>query len=161
MFQAVILCNLQENLWTKLEKMVKKTNYGSNFSPNMGSKNFFWVLPLEDFIYCCKLSLYAISRKTWENSVETNFRLNCDSFGTNLAPKFFSPVFPPLDIRHPCKLSLYTISRKTNVPNPRKWQKTQKTCWVQIRAAKFFQKCSSVTHKISWSVIIMYNIRKN
>ena len=47
--------------------MTKKTNSGPGFGlfqPKVGPQKFFpWVLPLLDVIYCCKLSLYAVSRK--------------------------------------------------------------------------------------------------
>ena len=55
---------------TKLEKMGGGNNFGSGFGPfcpKVDPLNFFsWVLPLLDVIRCCKLSLYAISRKTNE-----------------------------------------------------------------------------------------------
>ena len=48
----------------------KKTNFGPDFGlfwPKFGPpKLFLWVLPLVDVIHCCKLSLYSISRKTYE-----------------------------------------------------------------------------------------------
>ena len=43
-FQAIILCNFQENLYTKYEKNNKKPNFGSDFNsfaPNLGPKTFF------------------------------------------------------------------------------------------------------------------------
>ena len=46
----------------------KKSNFGPDFGlfwPKFGPKNFFsWVLPLLDVRHCCKLSLYAISKKS-------------------------------------------------------------------------------------------------
>ena len=51
--------------------MAKKTSFRHDFVlfwPKLGpQKLFLWVLPLLDVVHCCKLSLYAISRKTWEN----------------------------------------------------------------------------------------------
>ena len=59
------------------------------------SEKFLWGLPLLDVTHCCKLSLYAISRKT----NEPNFK--------NLAP---------LVPRYYRQLSSCTISEKTNYP---------------------------------------------
>ena len=45
----------------------KKSSFGpdfGSFDPNLVPKNsFLWILPLLDVRNCCKLSLYAISRK--------------------------------------------------------------------------------------------------
>ena len=53
--------------------MEKKTSFRPDFGPfwpKFGPKKFFsWVLPLLDIIHCCKLSLYAISRKTNKDTV--------------------------------------------------------------------------------------------
>ena len=39
----------------------------THFGPNLVTKVFsLWALPLLDVIYCCSLTLYAISRKTNE-----------------------------------------------------------------------------------------------
>ena len=81
-------------------------------------KFFSWVLPLLHIIHCCKLSLYAISRKT----IEPNFRkwpktIFAPNFGP-FWPKFgllniFSWILPDLDVKNCFKLSLHVISRKT------------------------------------------------
>ena len=45
----------------------KKRNFEPDFGlfgPNLGRQIFLWVLPPLDVRHCCKLSLYAISRKT-------------------------------------------------------------------------------------------------
>ena len=43
----------------------KKPSFRNNFGPNLVLKNFFsWVIPLIDVRNSCKLSFYAISRKT-------------------------------------------------------------------------------------------------
>ena len=45
----------------------EKSNFGPNFGsfgPNFAPKFFPWILPLLDVRHCCKLSLYAILRKT-------------------------------------------------------------------------------------------------
>ena len=74
LFQAIILYNLKEYYWTKLERMAK--NLISD--PILALKKFFsWVLPLLVVTYCSILSFFAISRKTnkpnFRNSKKTNF----------------------------------------------------------------------------------------
>ena len=113
-------------LMNKLEKMAKKKtgfrpDFGS-FGSNLGPKNFF------DVRHCCKLSLYAISRKTNEPSLRKQQKNQfCGDFGLyqpKFGPqKYFVQVLPLLDVKHYCKLSLYTILRRTNKPNLRKQQK--------------------------------------
>ena len=81
-------------------------------------------------MHYCKLSLYAIPRKT-------NVYTKLEKMAKNLvlrsilaplaqiwAPTIFSWILPVLDVRHSSKLSLHTISGKTNEPNLRKWKKT-------------------------------------
>ena len=63
---------------------------------------------------CCKLSLYAILRKTNKPNLRKWQKTFCH---------FFSWILPLLDVRHCCKLSLHAISSKTNKPNLRKWLK--------------------------------------
>ena len=48
--------------------MAKELVSGKIFpsGPNLGPKVFLWILPVEDVRHFCKLSLYAISRKTNE-----------------------------------------------------------------------------------------------
>ena len=98
------------------------------FDPNLAQKSFSWSLPPLDVIHCCKLSLYAISKKTNElnliksqkNKFQARFWPLWHKFGP---PKNFSWILPLLDVKNCCKLSLYAFSRKTNEPNLRKWQK--------------------------------------
>ena len=64
LFQAIILCNLKE-----VEKIAKPTNFWPEFGsvcPKFSPQILFFdgILALLDFIHCCKLSLYSISRKT-------------------------------------------------------------------------------------------------
>ena len=48
-----------------------ENNRNSNFGPKFGPPNFFlWIFLLIDIRHCCKLSFYAISRKT----NDSNFR---------------------------------------------------------------------------------------
>ena len=67
--------------------MAKKTNFGPDFSPfwpKFGPQKFFsWVLPLLDVIHCCKLSLYAISRKSNEPNLR---KWKEPSFGPDFVP---------------------------------------------------------------------------
>ena len=47
----------------------KKTSFEPNFfpfDPNLGTEIFLWILPQQGIRNFCKLSLYAISRKTDE-----------------------------------------------------------------------------------------------
>ena len=56
----------------KLMHQARENRKKTNFEPDFGSvlaqiwfpKFFLWVLPLLDVKKCCKLSLYAIPRKT-------------------------------------------------------------------------------------------------
>ena len=68
----------------------EKSNIGldfGSFSPNFVLKLFSWVLLLLDVIHC-KLSLYAISRKT----KDPTSRKLCENFGLDL-----HPLHPNLD----------------------------------------------------------------
>ena len=101
-----------------------KTYFQVQLWPKFGPPNFFlWVLPLLDVRHYCKLSLYAISRKTDEPNLrfseKPNFRPDFGLLGPYLDQKFFSWILPLLDVRHYCKLSLHAISRKTDEPNLR------------------------------------------
>ena len=64
----------QEKLMNQTWENDKKPSCQPNFDPfgqNLGSKKFFWwILPLVDVRHCCKLSLYAISRKTNEPNLK-------------------------------------------------------------------------------------------
>ena len=114
-----------------------------------GPQNLFlWVLPLLGVRNCCKLSFYAISRKTNERKLIMAKNLVS---GLILAPKvFFLWILPLLYIIHCCKLPLYAISRKTNEPNLRKWQKTQFQAWFSPLWPKFGPK------KIfSWILLVL------
>ena len=52
--------------WENSKKPNFELDFGP-FGPHLGSQNFFlWDLPLLDIKYCCKLSLYAISRKMYD-----------------------------------------------------------------------------------------------
>ena len=75
----------------------KKPSSGPNFDPfdKFGSQFFFlllWILPLLEIGHCCKLSLYAISRKTneptWENGKKQSFEPDFSPFDPNSDPQF-------------------------------------------------------------------------
>ena len=131
------------------------------------SHQFFYIkLVLRCF---SKLSSFAIKGKlmnrTWVNGEKPNFWPNFGPFSPNLGSNFFSWVILLLVVR-PCrKLLLYAISRKRHDPNSRKWQKPH--CGPDLGhlgsnlGCLLFQKSGFVSHKIPWSVIIMYNMRKN
>ena len=96
------------------------TNLGHNFF-----FFFLWILPLLEIGHCCKLSLYAISRKTNEPNLKK--WLKKDGFWL-LWPKFGSPIFfffffknlASSVTRYHGQLSSCTISEKTNGPILRK-----------------------------------------
>ena len=118
--------------------------------PNFSPSNFFlWVLPIL-VRNCCKLSLYAKSRKTnepnvrkWGEKKQTNLGPDFGLFGPNLGAKKILLVLTPPNVRHCCKPLLYVISQKTNEQNLRKWQKklvseTILAPLTQIQADNFF-----------------------
>ena len=53
--------------------------FGQNLVPNIIS----WILSLLDVIYCCNISLYAISRKTNEPTLKNGKK---PSFGSDFDP---------------------------------------------------------------------------
>ena len=139
----------------------KNPNFGPDFGPfwpKFGPKIFFpWLLSLLDVIHCCKLSLYAIWKKTNEQNLrkwkKTSFGLDFGPFGANLGFKnIFSKILPLIDLRHCRQLLLNATSRTTNEPNLIKWQKNLVsgpilTHLTQSRAAKlFFQNSGSANH---------------
>ena len=67
------------------KKWQKKNTLGPILAQTWVSNFFSWVLPLPDVRDCCKLSIYAISRKSNEPNLRkwTNF----GSLGPNLNPK--------------------------------------------------------------------------
>ena len=93
--------------WENYKKPSFGTNFGP-FGPNLGSKNFFSkILPLLRVRHCCKLSLYATSRKLmnqiWENGRKPGVRSNFGPFFPKFGPKTFFCVLT-LDDMHCCKL---------------------------------------------------------
>ena len=99
-FQAIILWNLKNNKWTKLEKMANNLISDSILTHQAQIcilKFFLWVLPLLDARHCCNLSSYLISKKTsdpnrkwpktsfwaWFRSAEPKFRLSSNFYKTS------------------------------------------------------------------------------
>ena len=137
--KTIILCNfLKETHKPNLKKWHKKSNFWSDFGQHLGPQFFFRVLPLIDFRHCCKLSLYAIPRKTNERNLRIcQKKLTLGSILAHLAniwapKKIFLWVVILQDVRYCCKLSLYATSRKSKDPNSRKLTKT--SFWVQFRS---------------------------
>ena len=107
----------------------KKLNFGPDLGPFWPKyrlqKLFSWVLPLLDVIHCCKLSLYAMKRKTnkqtWKNGKKSSFGPDFGLFGPNSSYQFF--FFKNLAFsvtRYHSQLSSCTISEKSNDPIERK-----------------------------------------
>ena len=102
----------------------KKPSFGHDFGP-FGpkfdpQKNFLWFLPLLDIIYCYKLSLYVMSRKTNEQNLRKAKMPKKPSFWPYFGPKwgrqifFFFKNLTSLVTRYHGQLSSCAISEKTN-----------------------------------------------
>ena len=92
----------------------KKPNFGPDFGP-FGSPNFFsWILPLLDIRYCCKVSLYAISKKTYQPSLRKCQKKPSWAQLWPIWSKFGPTILASLVTRHRGQLSSCTISKKTN-----------------------------------------------
>ena len=120
MLQAIIVFNFKENKWIKLVKMAKNLVYGPILAQMWSPKIFLWALPLLDVMHWCKLSLYAISRKTsgsklrkWQK--KPSFGPDFGPFGPNLSRRifFFKNLAPPVTWYHG-RLSSCTIPEKTD-----------------------------------------------
>ena len=131
LLQAIIVCNFKENKWTKLEKMTKNLVSGpilSLLAWIWTPKFFSWIFPLLDLTQCCKLSFYAISRKTNKPNLRKLQKNLVLSLILVCLPKFapqksFPRVLPLLDVEQYCKLSLHAISSSNIEQNLRTWQK--------------------------------------
>ena len=104
--------------------MVKKLALGPILAPlaHIWTPNFFlWILPLLDVIHYCKLSLYAISRKTNEPNLrkwqKTQFQAQLwpiwPTFGP---PKLFFKNLASSVTRYHGQQSSCKISEKTKDP---------------------------------------------
>ena len=128
LFQAMILCNLKENKWTKLEKTAKNFISGVSLVRLIQiwiPKFFLWVLSVLH-VHCNMLSSYSISQKTYDpnskNGKKTHFRTDFSLFGRNSSHQ---NLFIKLVVRYRYpKHSSYAIYRKINKSNLRKWWKT-------------------------------------
>ena len=70
MFHAIILYNFLGKLMNQTWENSEEPSFRPSFGPNLGLHYFFSsVLPLRDVRHCCKLLLYAISRKTNETNI--------------------------------------------------------------------------------------------
>ena len=110
-----------------LRKWQKETSFKPDFGPfgpNLGTKFFSWILPLLDVRHCCKLSLYAISRKNNKPNMRKLINQTGENgkkihpgpeFGPNLVHKSFFVDF--------ASTRFYTLLQAINEPNLRKWQK--------------------------------------
>ena len=138
----------------------------AQFWPKFVPQRFFlWTLPVLDGIHCCKLSLFAISRKTNELNLRKWLKTQ---FGPNFLPKFgpqrfFLWILPVLDLRHCCKLSLYAISRKINEPKLRKCKKTQFQApfWPKFGPKDFFCGFTSTRYCTLLKAVIVCYFKEN
>ena len=116
---AVIVCNFKENQQIELEKMTTKNLVSSQILEPLAKfwlqKLFSWNFVLKNVRYCCKLSLYAISRKTNEpNGKKLSFGSDFRTFGPNFDLKGFSKNLALSACRYHNQLSSRTISEKSN-----------------------------------------------
>ena len=65
------------------------------FELNLDPKIFSWILPLLNLRHCWRLSLYAISRKTYlnANGKKTHFGRDLGPFNPNSDRQFFYFIF--------------------------------------------------------------------
>ena len=101
----------------------KKTSFGSDFGPfgpKLGPKSYFsWILPLLHVRHSCKLSLYAISRKTNESKLRKFcpiFEHLAQIWDTNFFLFFFFKNW--LSVTRYCIMVSYHVKyqKKTNDP---------------------------------------------
>ena len=129
MFQAIILCNLKENKWAKLEKKVKHLIS----SPILGPQFFLYVLCLLDVRHCSKLLLYAISRKTYDQNSRKWQKTSFWVWFRLVGLLFFFFFFKTLVLsvtRYHSQLSSCTISEKTNDPISRTFSDGHTDIWT-------------------------------
>ena len=121
------------------------------------AKNLILDPILTELIYiwarhCCKLSLYAISRKIMNQTQENDKKPSWD-------PQFFSWILPLLNVRHCCKLSLYVILRKPNETNLRKGKKP--SFRTNFRSKIFFMNFTCTTCQTLSQAIIECSFNEN
>ena len=101
----------------------KKPYFGPDFDLfdlNVGPKKFLWVLPLLDFMHCCKLSLCATSWKSNERSFrkrqKTSFWVRLWTIRSKFgAPFFFFKNLAFSGTIYHGQLSSCTISKKLTI----------------------------------------------
>ena len=123
MLYIVVSCHCMQFSWKTNEPNLRKQQKNLVSGPilsKFGSQKFLqWILPLLDVRHCCKLSLYAISRKTKEQNLR---KWQKNYFRARFWPKFGLPFFSPkknlgLSLTKYYGLVLScTISEKTNGP---------------------------------------------
>ena len=116
---------INEPAWENGKRPSFRTDFGP-FDPNLGPKNFFsWILSRLNVRHCCRLSLYAISRKTtWTKLEKITKNLVLGPILVHLTQiwatnSFFKNLAPSVT-RYYGQLSSCTISEKTNNPILRK-----------------------------------------
>ena len=107
------------------------TSFGPKFvSKSFRQKFFSWVLPLLYVIHCCKLSFYAISRKTNEPNFrkwqKNQFQAQFWTIWFWVTSIFFFKYLALSVTRYHGQVSSCTISEKTNNPISRKLCERQK-----------------------------------
>ena len=148
-------------------------NAGKSVRPLFGPQfccHCWQVLALLDIRHCSKLQSCAISKKTNKPNLRKCTKklisapiLACVAHVW--ASKLFSSVLPPLDVRHCHGLSFMQFQGKRMIQTQENNKKPHVGLiyvrWIQIWLVHhFFLKSGFVNHQISWSAIIMYNIRK-
>ena len=95
LLQVISVCNFKKSKRTKLEKIAKKRVSGpilARLKHNWVLSFFSWILSLLHVRCCCKLSLYAISRKINELNLrkwqKTQFPDRFCPFEPNVPPRF-------------------------------------------------------------------------
>ena len=129
-------------------------------------KYFSWILPLLDVRHCCQLSLSEILKKTNKTNLrkwqKNWFPDDFGPFGTNLATKAFLRWFyfyQTLDI----VTSYHCMQFQGKLMNET-WENGKK-CSFNRDLVPFGPNSGChfffFKNQMSWSAIIMYNIRKN
>ena len=101
------------------EKLMNQT-WENDEKPSFGPKIVYRILPLLHVRQCCKLSLYAISRKTKRTAKNLVLGLILAHLAQTWATNFFFKNLTPSVTRYHGQLSSCTISEKTNDPILRK-----------------------------------------
>ena len=87
------------------------------FAQTWSQKCFSWVLPLLDVIHCCKLSLYATSRKTNTPNLRKWEKTLFQARFYPIWPKFWLKNLALSVTRYHGQLSTGKISKKLMIPS--------------------------------------------